>query len=169
MASEGTRTGTLDPDEVVVGRVRIAIERAVSHPAAIAALVRDGRVTLSGPVLTHEAHDLLRRVVRVAGVRRLHDELQRHPTVKGVPGLQSPPTRRTGSDLETWRPVWRLVRGGAGIALGGLGARRGGPFGIAMAAAGGAMLLRALRDRPPVADEPPALREGAPGEGSGER
>ena len=165
MASEGTTTGILDvQDEVIVGRVRAVIERAVSHPAVIAAWVRDGRVTLSGPVLTHEAHDLLRRVVRVSGVRRLHDELERHATGKGVPALQSTGSRRYGQDRETWRPVWRLLRGGAGIALGGLGARRGGPFGIAMAAAGGAMLLRALRDRPPPAEEPRAVGDGAPGE-----
>jgi hypothetical protein len=44
--------------------------------------------------------------------------------------------------------VWRLLRGGAGLAMGGLGARRGGLLGIAMAAAGGAMLLRALREPP---------------------
>jgi hypothetical protein len=158
MTSEGTRTGILDvPDELIVGRVRAVIERAVSHPAVIAARVRDGRVTLSGPVLAHEAHDLLRRVVRVYGVRRLHDELQRHPSGRGVPALQGTGSRRFGPDRQTWRPVWRVLRGGAGIALGGLGARRGGPFGIAMAAAGGAMLLGALRDGPPAAEEPGAL------------
>lgn len=148
MASETNRIGILDvPDELIVGRVRTVIERAVSHPAAIAARVRDGRVTLSGPVLAHEAHDLLRRTVRVAGVRRLHDQLQRHPTGQGVPALETPGRRRP--DRETWRPLSRLLRGGAGLALGGLGARRGGPFGIAMAAAGGAMLLRALGDKAP--------------------
>jgi hypothetical protein len=99
-------------------------------------------------VLTHEAHDLLRRAVRVAGVRRLHDELQRHATARGVPALQTPGPRRARPDRETWRPVWRLLRGGAGVAMGGLGARRGGLLGIAMAAAGGAMLLRALREPP---------------------
>ena len=152
MASETNRMGIRDvPDELIVGRVRTVIERAVSHPAAIAARVRAGRVTLSGPVLAHEAHDLLRRTVRVAGVRRLHDELQRHPTGKGVPALQTPGRRRAGPDLDTWRPLSRLLRGGAGLALGGLGARRGGRFGLAMAVAGGAMLLRALGDRPPPA------------------
>jgi hypothetical protein len=160
VARETNRIDILDvPDELVVGRVRTVIERAVSHPAAIAARVRDGRVTLSGPVLTHEAHDLLRRTVRVAGVRRLHDELKRHATARGVPALQTPGRQRPGPDRETWRPVWRLLRGGAGLALGGMGARRGGPFGIAMAAAGGAMLLRALRDKD--AHEPAQL--SAPG------
>ncbi len=86
----------------------------------------------------------------MAGVRRLHDELQRHASGKGVPALQTPGQRRP--DRETWRPLSRLLRGGAGLALGGLGARRGGPFGIAMAAAGGAMLLRALGDKPPPAE-----------------
>lgn len=153
MASDTNRIGILDvPDEVIVGRVRAVIERAVSHPVAIAAHVRDGRVTLSGPVLAHEAHDLLRRAVRVAGVRRLHDDLQRHATGANVPALQTPGRQQFGPHRGTRGPLWRLLRGGAGIALGGLGARRGGPLGIAMAAAGGAMLLRAVRDADPPAE-----------------
>ena len=159
MAShDRTGVGFLDaPDELIVGRVRAAIERAVSHPSAIAAHVRAGRVTLSGPVLTHEAHDLLRRVIRVAGVRRLHDDLERHRTGRGVPALQGS-GRRPGPDQER-PPAWRLLKGAAGIALGGYGARRGGPLGIALAAAGGAMLLRAFTSRPPGDAAAPGERD----------
>jgi uncharacterized membrane protein len=137
------------PDQVIVGRVRAAIGRAVSHPSAIEARVTDGRVTLTGPVLSHEANDLLRRVGRVAGVCEVDDQLERHATAENVAALQgSGRVPRSGLEREIWPPAWRLMTGGAGVALSGYGARRGGPVGLALTAAGGAMLLRAVTNRP---------------------
>jgi uncharacterized membrane protein len=137
------------PDQVIVGRVRAAIGRAVSHPSAIEAQVTDGRATLRGPVLEHEASDLVRRVARVAGVCGVDDQLQRHASAENVPALQGAGrVPRAGLEREIWPPAWRLLTGGAGIALSGYGARRRGLVGLGMTAAGGAMLMRAVTNRP---------------------
>src|SRR5262245_38099208 len=56
-------------DPVLTARVRSKMGRYVSHPGAIEVTVRDGRVTLSGPVLADEVDDLLGCVHSVPGVR----------------------------------------------------------------------------------------------------
>src|SRR5688572_9635369 len=55
-------------DEGLIGRVRAALGRVVSHPHAIEASASGGHVTLIGPILSCEARPLLRAVRRVAGV-----------------------------------------------------------------------------------------------------
>src|SRR5262245_30335813 len=46
-------------DLVLIERVRAKMGRVVSHPHAIQIGARNGRITLSGPILAHEAHKLL--------------------------------------------------------------------------------------------------------------
>lgn len=75
-------------DEVLHERVRTALGRAVSHPRAVDVTVRDGRVTLQGPVLEHELKDLLRAVERVRGVSEVVNELEVHREPDNVPSLQ---------------------------------------------------------------------------------
>src|SRR5688500_13822268 len=53
-------------DEVLEGRVRSKLGFLVRHPSAITTHVSNGRVVLSGPVLSDEAQQL------IDGVRRVH-------------------------------------------------------------------------------------------------
>ena len=50
-------------DDILVQRVRSRMGRAVSHPHAVEAIAKDGRVTLRGLILAGEVKDLLSAVV----------------------------------------------------------------------------------------------------------
>ncbi|HLU68599.1 MAG TPA: SRPBCC family protein, partial [Kofleriaceae bacterium] len=137
-------------DHVIEERVRAALGRAVSHPSAIEVRSHEGRVALSGPILEREVRELMRRVSRVAGVRAIDNQLEPHATSEDVPALQGrgrvPPRHLLERDI--WPPGWRLVAGagGLGAALYGLG--RGRLKGALAMAGGGALLLRAVSNRP---------------------
>ena len=55
-ASEMKRAVTRETvsDAVLVQRVRAKLGHVVSHPHAIAVMVKEGRVTLTGPILSSE-------------------------------------------------------------------------------------------------------------------
>lgn len=75
-------------DAVLEQRVRAAIGRKVSHMKALKILVTDGEVVLAGPILNHEVSELLASIRRIAGVRRVIDELSKYDHAGSVPGLQ---------------------------------------------------------------------------------
>ena len=133
-------------DEVLVGRVRAALGRVVSHPHAIDVFVSSGHVSLSGPVLAHEARLLLRSVRAVGGVRAVSDELTAHEDPSHVSALQGG-VPRSGQRFElmqdNWSPAVRLATGalGAGLLLSATRARGG--IGALLGLAGGALLARA--------------------------
>jgi hypothetical protein len=67
-------------DEVIVARVRSKMGRVVSHPGSVQVTASQGRVTLSGPILTAEASDLLKCVSSVKGVESVENRLELHET-----------------------------------------------------------------------------------------
>lgn len=75
-------------DEILVERVRAALGRRTSHPRAIVASARNGRVTLSGPILAREVDWLLDTVESVRGVKSVENHLEVHDTPGNVPALQ---------------------------------------------------------------------------------
>ena len=83
-------------DETLRERVRSAIGRVVSHPGAIEVDVVDRRVTLRGPVLADEAHDLVATARGVRGVSDVIDETSVHSTPDGVTALQGKGPRQNG-------------------------------------------------------------------------
>lgn len=88
-------------DRVLVERVRAQLGRHVSHPRAIDLEVRDGIVTLKGPILRSEVSRLCEAVCRVNGVREVVDNLETHETAANVPALQG------GRDLPSmWNRRW---------------------------------------------------------------
>ena len=135
------------PDEVLVGRVRAALGRVVSHPHAIDLFVGNGHVSLSGPVLAHEARLLLRTVRAVGGVRAVSDELTVHEDPSHVSALQGG-IPRSGRRFEllqdNWSPSVRLATGavGAGLLLG--ATRASGGLCALLGVAGGALLARSV-------------------------
>lgn len=138
-------------DEALLGRVRAALGRVVSHSHAIDVAVDHGHVTLAGPILAEEVRGLLRSVRSVAGVRGVSDGLSVHLESGGVPSLQGG-TPRHGARFEllqdSWSPAARLLAGalGAGLMLRSAYAERG-LWGSLLGVAGGGLLARAVANR----------------------
>ena len=141
-------------DVVIAERIRAELGRVVSHPGAITVDVENGRVTLSGPVLEHEADGLISRVRSVRGVTDVESRLDRHTRADNVPGLQggSPPAKDTFELLqENWTPAARLLSGvtGGALAFYGLGTRqRGDPVATMLGLAGLALVTRSATNEP---------------------
>jgi hypothetical protein len=123
------RNGTSTPDDLqLIERVRSRIGRVVSHPHAIHVGAYNGRVTVSGPILTPEMPALLRAVRGVPGVAQVDDHLIAFDSAGSISSLQGMPARPAQADWmhRSWPPAARLaavVAGGvvlaATVALGG--------------------------------------------------
>lgn len=134
-------------DELLADRVRSRLGRLVTHPSAVEVTARDGRVTLSGPVLATELDRLLSGVEKVRGVREVENRLEAHERPGDVPGLQGPgsvPHR----PRENWAPGTRLLTSAAGGALAVTGLRRGGALGSALGALGLGLFARGATNLP---------------------
>ncbi|HEY3804974.1 MAG TPA: SRPBCC family protein [Kofleriaceae bacterium] len=135
------------PDEVLAGRVHTGLGRAVSHPRAIELSVNDGCVLLRGDVLEREADALLAAVHGTAGVRDVIDELARHDAPDSIAVLQGEGRAMRTRD-GAWTPALQVGAMGAGALLATYGVARRGLVGLAVAGAGGALLVRAIANRP---------------------
>jgi gas vesicle protein len=139
------------PDDAVLEeRVRAALERAVSHPAAIQVTVDSGCVSLGGDVLAEELARLFEGVAAVRGVRKVQERgLQVHGSADEVPALQGGAVR-LGADAgavqvyDSAGPRLAALAGGAALVLYG-SSRRGLP-GLVAATAGLGLALRAARN-----------------------
>lgn len=137
-------------DRELAERVRAKLGRVVSHPHALDVSVRDGQVTLSGPILAHEVEPLLACVQRVTGVGVVEDRLSAHKEAGRISALQGG-RPRAGDRFEllqkNWSPTARLLTGmlGAGLVL--LGARKRGALNLALGVLGGGLVLRAATNR----------------------
>jgi hypothetical protein len=143
--------GPAGSDEVLAARVRSRIGRVVSHPHAISAVARDGRIELTGPVLAHERQHLLDNVRGVAGVAGVDDKLTSHDTPYGVPALQGAGRRATERGelaRESWTPALRAAAVMGGAALGSYGLMRRTPAGAALAIVGLALFARGAGNKP---------------------
>lgn len=63
-------------DDVLEARVRSKMGRLVLHPHAIAVRAREGRITLSGPILTAEVLPLVDAVATMRGVKDIENLLE---------------------------------------------------------------------------------------------
>ncbi len=134
-------------DEVLVERVRSRLGRVVSHPRAIEVTARDGRVTLSGPILAREEGRLLAEVRRVRGVQAVEGRLERHERAEGVSALQGGverPGQRSAVMQEVWSPSTRLLVGTAGGCLVTYGSSRRDAAGAVVGLIGLGLLARAI-------------------------
>jgi osmotically-inducible protein OsmY len=80
-------------DDTLVARVRAEMGRYVSHPKAITATANQGEVTVSGAILSKEAPSLLAALMRIPGVRQVHDHLEYYESADNIPDLQGGVTR----------------------------------------------------------------------------
>lgn len=111
-------------DDVLEARVRAKLGRIVSHPGAVRVTASDGRVTLEGPILAHEAARLLSVAWRVRGVRDVENRLDVHDAPGDVPALQGGGTRpgeRWELMQRRWSPTARLLVSGLGVTALGAG------------------------------------------------
>jgi hypothetical protein len=102
-------------------RVRSKLGRVSSHPRAIVVSAREGQVTLRGPILAHEADDLLALAASVPGVRRVIHELEPHANAENVPALQGDglvAKSRWHILQRRWSPATRALVGASGLAAG---------------------------------------------------
>lgn len=131
------------PDRVVADRVRTALGRAVSHPHAVRVEVRDGRVTLYGPVLAREVGCLLDCVAAVRGVTGVEDRLEAHERAGRLSALQGGRTSQRGGAAR-WSPAARLLAGAAGCGLMANCLARRTPGAVLLGTAGFGLFLRGL-------------------------
>ena len=135
------------PDWIVEERVRAELGRLVSHPRALEVSVNNGTVTLSGPVLQHEADYLLKKIARVRGVKSVENHLQIHAEPGDVPGLQGGPSTgrmRPEWQQENWSPSMRLLSGMGGSMLALYGMFRRGLVGSLFSLAGLGLAARGV-------------------------
>ncbi|MCO5170136.1 MAG: SRPBCC family protein [Planctomycetes bacterium] len=148
-AFEQARSRSDAADDALARRVRARLGRHVTHPSAIEVQASGHRVTLSGPILAHEAAGALRCAARVPGAQEVEDRLERHAQPDGVPALQG--AGRLPRSLlrrEVWPPSLRLVAIGSGIGLGAYGVARQGAFGRLCALVGGGLVVRGVTNLP---------------------
>jgi uncharacterized membrane protein len=146
-AEAQSRLAGQHPDDYVLAeRVRAELGRVCSHPRSIEVGVRDGRVMLTGPILSHEADRVRAWVASIPGLRDLDDRLEVRDDAGRTPGLQGGVSRRARSAwMQTsWSPAVRLLAGatGSGLALYGVGRRD--LIGLVTGASGVGLLARGV-------------------------
>ena len=140
-----TRQPTTD-DLQLIERVRARMGRMVSHPHAIQVGAFGARVTLSGPILAHEAAPLLATVRTVWGVRSVEDLLVVHDHPESVPSLQG------GIDPfalqhDHWPPALRAAALSCGVLMALYALRQRTLAGCAIACIGAALAVRGVTNR----------------------
>ena len=136
-------------DDVLEQRVRSKLGALVSHPASINVKAENGRITVSGPVLSREVEGLLKRIWSIRGVKHVENRLEVHESADSIPGLQGEPGQRKGGEafdiMQTnWSPSTRFIAGTFGAATALWGARQLNVLGSAVATVGAAIAARAL-------------------------
>lgn len=109
-------------DDVLAERVRARVGSVTGLAGSIRTEVKDGCITLSGPVLAEDVDRLLRRVRAVRGVKDVENCLEIHAEPGNVPGLQGRPRPPRGGEVfelgqERWSPTAQLLVALAGIAV----------------------------------------------------
>jgi osmotically-inducible protein OsmY len=129
-------------DEKLVERVRSKMGRCLANPHAVDVRAHEGHVTLTGPVLAEEAHELVSCVRAIPGVHSLENLLEVHDWSENHPLL-----RHKASGSSGWGPGMRLLSGavGGGMMLYGLRSRS--TAGKASASLGLGLLTRGITNR----------------------
>jgi hypothetical protein len=133
-------------DAMLRERVRARMGSVVRHARAIDVTVREGFVTLRGPIFSAEVGNLLRRVRGVRGVRGIDNQLDARDVAGDVSALQGegPMTGVRSTFMQaSWSPTARLVAGAAGAALATYGVLQRGIVGSVLGLTGLTLLARA--------------------------
>ena len=87
VSTDLVRADTRDSDAKIEARVRSALGRATRHAHSITVSVEDGRVSLKGPLVPHEAGVVIRAAERIRGVKRV-ENLLTPPMAEGTSPVQ---------------------------------------------------------------------------------
>lgn len=87
ITSDLVRPEGSDSDAKIAARVRSALGRATRHAHTITVEVREGQVSLKGPLAAHEAGGVIRVAERIRGVRRV-ENLLTPPMPEGTSPVQ---------------------------------------------------------------------------------
>lgn len=138
------------PNRVLVERVRSRLGRVVSHPGALHVTAAGGAVTISGPILKHEAKHALDAVASVSGVQNVVDRLEQHEQPGKISSLQGGKPREMRSELmqENWAPATRFLVGLTGAGLVSYCWRRRPIGSLLYSTAGWLILARAIANKP---------------------
>lgn len=142
------------PDDVVLEeRVHSALGRLVLHPHAITVKLKDGRVTLDGPIAPADEHRIVHAVRAIPGVRTVEARFDRHiqPAYDPTSDAARPVARRPRkADIlqRNWAPATRALVAASGTALVGAGLTRRDRAGIGLAATGVALIARSVTNLP---------------------
>jgi hypothetical protein len=143
-------TGDGATDQVVAERVRSRLGHIVSHPGSLNVAVRNGRVTLSGPILESAVGSLLAQVRSIRGVTGVENRLEMHQWTGDAPamwGSRKPPSELLPLLQANWSPTTRLLAGTAGGALLAFGFTQRFPTACILGTAGLGLLARAVTNR----------------------
>jgi hypothetical protein len=138
------------PDDAVLeARVRSKLGRAVSHPGSLAVKAENGKVTLSGAILSEEVDALTSALGSVPGVREIEEQLEIHE-YPDIPSLQGgrPRAERFEWMQSTWSPATRFMSIAWGAGMIAFGLKRRDAIGAAAGAAGACCLIRGITNRP---------------------
>lgn len=138
-------------DSKLQARIRSELGLLVEHPRAIEVMVRDGHVTLRGPVFVSEISRCVSSVRSTPGVKSLDNQLEGHESADGIPTLQgrSPrPVHRFEFFQRNWSPAARFLAGTAGGSLFFYGVSRKNPGSLLGGLAGAALMARAASNVP---------------------
>jgi hypothetical protein len=108
-------------DQQLLRRVHSKLNRACSHPHALDVWVRDGDVTLSGPILAHEVRVVMDAVATARGVQSVLNDLIPQESADDLPPapgrlITFPPVDVSGR----WRARLPALAGAAALAAGGV-------------------------------------------------
>lgn len=134
------------PDEVVEARVRARLGRVSSRPGAIEVAVRNGEVTLRGPIFRKEMDRVVRSLSSVRGVDRIDNQLQPHDADDNVARLQGAPARTAEDGQLPWSPTTKMLVGVVGAVLTTVGLIRRDKIGMLLTGVGIAVVTRAASD-----------------------
>ena len=139
------------PDQILAERVRAKLGLFSRHPAALYVHVKDGIVTLTGPVLEDEMDGICAAIERIPGVTQMFNRLERHRSSEFVPELQGGMGQRTGARFafmqSHWSPTARMAAAlmGTAAVLYGLKQRTMGA--TTLAASGLGLLVRSATNQ----------------------
>jgi hypothetical protein len=126
-----------DQGQALLGKVKRQVRRAVTYPAAIEALVEEGRVILHGLVLASEVAGLLVAIEAVEGVTEVQNNLEVHESAGDLAAFRHGARRWVG-------PATRVLTGGTGSALAVAALKRRDKLGVALGAVGLSLLAHGI-------------------------
>ncbi|HEY0555762.1 MAG TPA: BON domain-containing protein [Thermoanaerobaculia bacterium] len=126
-----------DQGQALLAKVQRKVRRAVSYPAAIQAVVEEGKVILQGLVLASEVAGLLVAIEAVEGVTEVQNYLEVHESAQDLAAFRNGARRWVG-------PATRVLTGGTGSALAVAALKRQDKLGAALGVVGLGLLAHGL-------------------------